>query len=283
MANHGLVLLAQCGHRFARPVTAPVGRFHYGGLRMAGTTGSDPAEALSAIPASGELREGDRIDVVGAGGPMGTMHVIRDVCQGVTGVTVCGGDMSDERLATLDALVQPLAETNGVRFETYNARTNPPDGMFDYIALMVPAPALVAAALPRAAPRGIINIFAGIPATVCHEMDLDVYVEKQLYFIGTSGSVLEDMRIVLAKVTERTLDTNLSVAAIGGLDGAVDGIRAVEKQLMPGKIIVYPSCKGLGLTPLERLSETHPDVAAHLRAGKWTKEAEDALLRKYGA
>ena len=47
----------------------------------------------------------------------------------------------------------------------------------------------------------------------------------------------------------RALDTNLSVAAISGLDGAIDGIRAVEKNLMPGKIIVYPSAKGLKLTP----------------------------------
>ena len=57
------------------------------------------------------------------------------------------------------------------------------------------------------------------------------------------------MKQVLAKVVSRQLDTNLSVAAVSGLDGAIDGIRAVEKNLMPGKIIVYPSCRGLKLTP----------------------------------
>ena len=85
-------------------------------------------------------------------------------------------------------------------------------------------------------PRAIINIFAGIPADKTAALDLDAYIEKQLYFIGTSGSVLEDMKQVLAKVVSRRLDTNLSVAAVSGLDGAIDGIRAVEKNLMPGKI-----------------------------------------------
>ena len=61
------------------------------------------------------------------------------------------------------------------------------------------------------------------------------------------------MKAVLAKVEARQLDTNLSVAAVSGLDGAIDGIRAVEKNLMPGKIIVYPSCHGLKLTPLTEI------------------------------
>ena len=61
------------------------------------------------------------------------------------------------------------------------------------------------------------------------------------------------MKQVLAKVVSRRLDTNLSVAAVSGLDGAIEGIRAVEKNLLPGKILVYPSCNGLKLTPLTEL------------------------------
>lgn len=281
VAKGGLVILCQDGQTFGRDVTSPVGRLHYGGVRVAGTTGADPAEAMASIPATGEIREADRIDVVGAGGPMGTMHVIRNVCQGVKGVSVYGGDMSDERLAMLDKLTQPLAERNQVTFHTYNAKANPPKGAFGYIALMVPVPALVADAIQRADTRGIINIFAGIPATVYHPLDLDTFVKKQLYFIGTSGSNIDDMKIVLRKVTEQTLDTNLSVAAVSGLDGAVEGIRAVEQQLLPGKIIVYPSCRGLGLTPLEDLGNKHPEVAALLDDGKWTRAAERKLVELY--
>lgn len=281
VAPNGLVVLCMSGKRFGREVNTPVGRLHYGGVRMVGTPGSDPAEALAVIPETGEIRAGDRIDVVGAGGPMGTMHVIRNLCQGVPDIDLFGGDMSTERLAMLDELARPLAEKNGVGFTAYNAQTHPPVGPFDYVALMVPAPALVAAAVRRTAPRGIINIFAGIPIGVHHPVDLDTYAANQLFFIGTSGSTVEDMRIVLSKVTEGTLDTNLSVAAISGLEGAVDGIRAVEAQSMPGKIIVYPSCKGLRLTALTDLEGALPEVAALLVDGHWTQAAEQKLLDAY--
>ena len=189
--------------------------------------------------------------------------------------------MSDERLAQLTKLAEPLARQHGLTFRAYNAKTHPQRGPFNYIALMVPVPALVAEAVRQAAPRAVINIFAGIPAHVSHPIDLDTYLERQAYFIGTSGSTLEDMRIVLRKVTDRSLDTNLSVAAVSGLEGAIAGIRAVEKQLIAGKIIVYPACRGLGLTPLDQLGQHHPEVAALLHDGTWTREAEAKLLARY--
>ncbi len=281
VAAHGLVLLVQCGTPFGRPVVTPVGRLHYGGMRIAGTPGDDPAAALESIPASGEIREGDRINVVGAGGPMGTMHVIRNLCQGVEGISMWAGDMSDERLAVLSRLAEPLADHLDVSFQVYHAETNTPRQQFDYTALMVPAPALVATAVAGSSPRGIINIFAGIPVTVEHPLDLDIYADRQLYFIGTSGSDMRDMKIVLNKVATGTLDTNLSVGAVSGLDGAVDGIRAVEKQAVPGKIIVYPSCRGLPLTRLSELDRRHPEVAGLLKNGTWCQEAETKLIELY--
>lgn len=282
IAKNGVVNIVQRGEKFGRPVNTPVGRVHYGNVRITGTTGSDPAAGYAAIPPSGEIHANDSINVVGAAGPMGTMHVIRNICQGVPGIRVLGGDMNDERLAALQRLAGPLAARTGVPFQTYNAKTSPQKGPFNYLALMVPVPALVEASVHQAAPRAVINIFAGIPATVWHPISLDAYVEKQCYFIGTSGSVLEDMKIVLKKVESRSLDTNLSVAAISGLDGAIDGIRAVEKQLVPGKILVYPSCRGLKLTPLTELTQALPDVAGKLKDGVWTREAEAALLHHFG-
>jgi hypothetical protein len=111
---------------------------------------------------------------------------------------------------------------------------------------------------------------------VSGELDLDAYIAKRLYFIGTSGSTLEDMKLVLKKVVNRQLDTDLSVAAISGLDGAIDGIRAVEKNLMPGKILVYPQCRGLKLTPLTDLAGKLP-----LDNGQWNKKAEETLLEQF--
>ena len=267
-AAGALVLLIQGGAKFGRPVVTAVGRVHYGGIRIAGTTSDDPAQALASIPAIAEIRPGDKINIVGAAGPMGTMHVIRDLCQGVPGITLFAGDLNDERLAALRRLAEPLAAQNKLSLRPYHPQRDKLAEAFDYVVLMAPVPALVAQGVREAAPRAIINIFAGIPANVTGEIDLDLYVQKQAYFVGTSGSTLEDMKAVLKKVATRQLDTNLSVAAISGLEGAIDGIRAVEKNLMPGKIIVYPFAKGLKLTAL---------------AGRWSREREDALKKDYSA
>jgi threonine dehydrogenase-like Zn-dependent dehydrogenase len=262
----GLMVICQCGGKFGRPVVTPVGRVHYGGIRIVGTTGDNVEDALAAIPATAEIRPNEKINIIGAAGPMGTMHVIRDLCQGVPGVTVFAGDLSDERLAMLKKLAEPLAAKNKLSLRPYNPSKDKLAEQFTYIVLMAPVPALVTQAVQEAGPKAIINIFAGIPADKTAALDLDAYIAKQLYFIGTSGSTLADLKAVLKKVVTRQLDTNLSVAAISGLDGAIDGIRAVEKNAMPGKILVYPDKKGLKLTPLGDQ--------------RWDKKAEQKLLAK---
>jgi threonine dehydrogenase-like Zn-dependent dehydrogenase len=282
VAAKGLLNIVLCGGRFGRNVVTAVGRIHYGGIRIIGTTGSDPAESMQTIPATDEIRPGDRINVIGAGGPMGMMHVIRNICQGIVGVSVFASDVDDRRLAQLSKIAEPLAKKNNVQYKAYNPTREKPAEDFDYIALMAPVPELVAAAVRSAAKRGLINIFAGIPATVTGEIDLDAYIEKQLYFIATSGSTLEDMKRMLEKAESGKLDTNVSVAAISGLEGATKGIRAVENRSIAGKIIVYPACKGLGLVTLDNFNKELPEVAKLLNDGLWTKRAEKKLLEMYG-
>lgn len=280
-APKGLVNIVQCGAKFGKPVVTTVGRVHYGSVRIIGTTGDEPAESMATIPESGEIRKGDKINVIGAGGPMGVMHVIRNICQGVADVAVYAGDLDDARLAALGRIAAALAARNHVNYMPYNPSKAKPETQFDYAALMAPVPGLVAAAVKECADKGIINIFAGIPATVTGEIDLDTYIAKKLYFIGTSGSVLADMKLVLAKVEKGSLDTNLSVAAVCGLEGTVDGIRAVEKAMIPGKILVYPSCRGLGLITIDKIGEKFKDVAAAMPEGIWNAAAEKALLAHF--
>ncbi len=275
VATGGLFTIVQCGGTFGRPVVSQVGRVHYGGIRVIGTTGDDPAVALASIPVTPELRPGETINIVGAAGPMGTMHVIRCLCQGVPGITVLAGDLSNERLAVLAQIAEPLARKNDVGLRLYDPSSEQVSS-FTYAVLMAPRAELVADAVEKAAPGAIINIFAGIPAETTAAIDLDSYIAKRCYFVGTSGSMLEDMKAVLAKVVARQLDTMLSVAAVSGLDGAIDAIRATERNLLPGKIIVYPACKGLGLTPIAELSSSLP-----LADGHWSKDAEEALLARF--
>ncbi len=281
VAAQGLINIVQCGNIFERDVTTMVGRVHYGGIRIIGTNGCDPCEAMEHIPQTGQIRAGDRIDVIGAGGPMGMMNVIRNICQGIENITVYAGDLDEDRLNKLSEIAKPLAEKKNLDYRSYNPKTGDTPELCDYIVLMAPIPDLVTFSVNNANRNGIINIFAGIPASVTADINLDRYIKNHLYFIGTSGSVIEDMKAVLKNVTSGSLDTNVSVAAVSGLDEAEQGIRAVENRKMAGKIIVYPQCKGLGLTKLDELKDQYPEVAAKLENGLWTKQAEDALLKVF--
>ena len=278
VANSGLLNIVLCGGKIGRDVSMAIGRVHYGNVRITGTVGSDPAEAMRNIPETDEIRPGDKINVIGAGGPMGQMHVVRNVCQGVEGVAVYAGDVSDERLEALSKVVEPMAEKNKVAYRPYNATKANPEEKFDYISLMAPVGQLVSQAVKNCKANGRINIFAGIPVDVIANINLDVYIGEKLYFIGTSGSTLEDMKLVLEKVKSKRLDTNVSVAAITGLESAVEGIRAVESRSIAGKIVVYPACKNLKLTKLEDLRDKFPQIAEKLNSGLWTLHAEKKLL-----
>jgi hypothetical protein len=129
---------------------------------------------------------------------------------------------------------------------------------------------------------GIVNIFAGIPSEVVGAIDVDAFCAKHLYFIGTSGSTMEDMEAVLGKVLGDRLDTNLSVGAVCGMGGAIAGLEAVKGGKIAGKILVYPDLGDFPLTLLEELPAKYPSVAAKLDNGSWTRDAEVELLKVAG-
>ena len=279
LAPGGIMNLVLGGAKIGELVSVGVGRVHYGGTRWVGTTTGDASSSYQNIPTNGEVRAGDRVLVVGAGGPMGQMHVLRDVCLHAKGVSVVGTDFDDVRLETLRKKAEPLAKANGTSLRLVNTQTAPLKENFTYFALMAPVEALVASAIQDADDGAIINIFAGIPAPIKHLLDLDAYVERRCFMFGTSGSTIDDMRIVLRKVEQDDFDTNASVDAVSGMAGAIDGIACVENRTLAGKIIVYPMLHNLGLIPLNELGDRFPSVAAKLEGGKWTREAEQELLR----
>lgn len=282
LAVRGLMNIVLGGKRIGQKVNLGVGRVHYGMTRWIGTTGNDPAESYKVIPATTEIRPNDSIIVIGAGGPMGQMHIIRNICSEIPGITQVGTDMDDARINSLGAKAYPLAEANKTPLRLINTANEKIDQTFSYWALMAPVPALVEQAIQGSTSGAIINIFAGIPATVKHELDLDTYIQRKLYMFGTSGSVIEDMRIVLRKVEAGRLDTNTSLDAISGMAGAADGIKAVENRTLCGKIIVYPMLHNVGLIPLNELHKHYPTVAAKLTNGQWNREAEKELLKVAG-
>lgn len=282
LAPKGIFNLVQGGKRIGVPVSVGVGRVHYGLVRWVGTTGSDAAVSYRHIPRTGELRPNDSVLVIGAGGPMGQMHVLRSICAGISGISVTGTDMDDSRIAGLHAKAEALASTNKVPFKLVNTKTAKTSGPFSYHALMAPIGALVAAAIQDATDGALINIFAGIPAPVKQELDLDTYIARKLFMFGTSGSTIDDMKIVLKKVVSGAFDTDVSVDAISGMRGAEAGIAAVENRTLAGKIMVYPWLREVGLIPLCELAKHYPTVAAKLVNGVWNITAEDELKKVAG-
>lgn len=283
LANNALTLIAANGQHFGRQASMPVGRVHYGNIRFIGDESASLSAALAKIPATGEIRPGDRVHVVGAAGPMGSMATIRLVSSGVANITVEASDMAEERLAVLQRKAGKAAAKNGVTCHFYNPRSGSPEGDPNYVMLMVPVGPLVAAAVTQTQANGVINIFAGIAADVFQDCDLDAYVAKGLYFVGTSGSTMRDMEVVLEKVNAGQLDTNLSVGAVSGITGAIPGLEAVRDGTIAGKILVYPELGDFPLTTLEELVERYPSIAPLLDDGDWTKDAEEELLRLAGS
>ncbi len=275
----GVLDIVLGGARIGRPVGVDVGRIHYDLTRWVGSAGPSAADGYARVPADGELRPGDAIAVIGAAGPMGFMHVIRAATSGLHGLSVAAIDIDDARLAHLADVAAPLAADAGVRLDLLDSRVSAPTGdAFSYVGVMVPAPAIVAQAVAMAAPGARVNLFAGFAAGTRAALDLDRIVGSGIYLFGTSGSEIRDMKAVLARLEAGRLDTNVSLDAVCGMEGVRDALAAVEGRQSGGKIVVYPALHDLGLVRLADLSDRMPDVAAKLRGGRWTREAEEALL-----
>jgi threonine dehydrogenase-like Zn-dependent dehydrogenase len=278
LAPRGVIDLVLGGKAIGRPVAVDVGRVHQQLTRWVGTPGRSAADGYAIAPADGELRDDDRVAVIGAAGPMGFMHVIRAATCGRSGVALVAIDIDDARLAHLAGIAAPLAAERGVRVEFVNGKTTDVKPGFSYIAVMVPAPPLVVQAVDLAGDRARINIFAGFAAGTRAALDLDAVLAKGAYLFGTSGSEIPDMKAVLQKLERGHLDTNISVDAITGMEGVTEALAAVEARTSGGKIVVYPALHELGMVRLSELAVRLPSVAAGLREGRWTRAAEDALL-----
>jgi hypothetical protein len=148
---------------------------------------------------------------------------------------------------------------------------------------MVPSPALAAEAVRLAGDDAIVDLFAGFAIGTRAPIDVDELVRKRVYLIGTSGSMIPDMKAVLAKLEAGVLDTNISVDAVSGMEGVADALAAVQARTSGGKIVIYPMLSGVGMLKLPELEERFPGVAAALDQGRWTRAAEEALLAAAGA
>ena len=278
---HAILNVVLDGAVIDGPVKVDVGRVHYDYIRYCGTTGSDAAAGYAWIPETGEMRAGDKVAIVGAAGPMGLMHTMRAVPLGSDGSVVASvdaTDLNDDSLAHLAVEIDPVSAERGVPVRYVNTASSPLEPGYDYVTVMVPVPALVASAVELAGEGGVVNAFAGIPAGTYAEVDLQHVIANRVFVFGTSGSDVSDMATVLRKIEAGIIDTTISLDAVCGIAGFQEAIESVMNRTSGGKIMVYPSLPDLGLVRLVDMPEKLPEVAALLADGRWTVEAERALL-----
>ena len=279
----GLINVVTGGVSIGRPVALDIGRVHYDLTRWIGTAGASATEGYAAIPADGEVRAGDRM-AVDRGRRADGPDARRPGGLGGLEGSLDRGDRHRRCPPRASASGRPgrSPDRAAVELAVVNSRTAEVAPGFSYIALMVPAPALVGQTVALAGSGCRINIFAGFAERHPRGGRPRPLHRATLLLPGHERLRIPDMKAVLRKLESGELDTNISLDAVAGFEGVADALAAVEGRTAAGKIMVYPSLPDLGLVRLSELGERFPTVAAALEDGRWTKAAEQELLRVAG-
>ncbi|MEN8097920.1 MAG: alcohol dehydrogenase catalytic domain-containing protein [Chloroflexota bacterium] len=274
---------------FDRPLQVDIGRIHYNRWVFVGGSDLDLTLAYSKVPVRSTLKSGGTLWFVGAGGPMGRMHVQRAIQLADGPRTILCTDVSDVRLQDLrDSFAQEAAEKeieficlNPMQQDTYQVGLDRfTERGFDDIIVLAPVAPVIVEAAGYLASHGVMNVFAGLPRGSMVTIDLNDAIFRGVRIIGHSASTIDDLRLMLKQAEHGELSPNRSVAAVGSLEAARDGFDAVQTALFPGKVVIYPQIKFFPLTPLPELREKLPSVYALLNRGReWTVEAEEEFLR----
>jgi threonine dehydrogenase-like Zn-dependent dehydrogenase len=274
--------------KLTRSVNIDVGRIHYNRWVFLGGTETDIARLYNQIPVRSALKKGGKVMLIGAGGPMGRMHVQHAIETSNTPETIVCSDVSDERLKDLDDSYSAEAREKGINWLCVNP-TKKDDYEktmaqfkiqgFNDIIMLAPIPAVISGAARWLAAKGVMNIFAGVARGITSQLDLNDAIFKDTRIIGHSASSIEDMITMLNEVESGQLSTNRSVAAVGSLEAVKDGLQALMDATFPGKVVIFPNIKPLPLTSIQDLRNILPEVFAKLKNGReWTKEAEQEFL-----
>lgn len=273
-------------------VQVDFGRLHYDYIAFVGNNSNDIAASYGEARNRCELRTDGVAVFIGAGGPMGQMHLQRALELPDGPKLVIATEISDERLQTLNDMFAPLAEKNKRKILFFNPNTAK-ESFYDFVmratnhqgaddvVVSVPVAKLMEEADTVMKPDGMLVFFAGVPNGTMGNVNLsNVYLSNAQY-TGTSGLTIHDQASVMERRIAGTLSPGRSVAAIGGMETAADALQSVMESKYPGKVVIFPQIHNLPLTSLKELKERIPEVASKLGEDlMWTNEAEQALIEK---
>ena len=274
-------------------VQVDFGRLHYDYIAFVGNSTLDIAASYGEQRNRCDLRANGTAVFVGAGGPMGQMHVQRALELPDGPKLIIATEISDERLQTLIDMFSPLAEKQSRTLLIFNPNTakksfhdfvmQATDGLgADDVVVSVPIASLMEEADTVMKPDGMLVFFAGVPNGTMGMVNLsNVYLSNAQY-TGTSGLTIHDQALVMERRLEGTLSPGRSVAAIGGFETAAEAIQSVMDSKYPGKVVIFPQIHNLPLTSLKELEQRLPEVAAKLGEDMmWNNDAEEALIEKF--
>jgi L-sorbose 1-phosphate reductase len=274
----------------ADSVDIDAGKLHYHYTTFIGTNSDDISAAYGEKRNRCDLKKGGAALFIGAGGPMGQMHVQRAVEDEDGPQLIIATEVNQHRLSVLESIIDPIAKARGRRFFAFNPETahgtlkdfilDVNNGeLADDAVVCVPVAPLMESAARLLNPNGMLVFFAGVPIGTTIKVDLSPIYLHNMQLTGTSGSSLDDQLMIMKKTLTGKLNPNRSVAAIGGMNAAVDGLRAMLSGQYAGKILIFPQIHELPLIGLDELADKYPQIAQALGENNlWTMQAEKAMI-----
>jgi hypothetical protein len=288
----GGAFAVRCGDPAPCEAAVDAGAVHYRGLWLTAASGDPPAYPWERTC---ELVGGGDALFIGAGGPLGQMHLQRALSLPLPPRRIVATQRGGPRLEELRARFEFRARERGIDWllldpialgDTIYDRARAATGGrgFDDVVTIIPDLGTIEAAFRLLAPGGGLNLFAGVAVGSPVRLDLARVYAGGARLWGTSGSRISDLRRIVERVAGGQLSTDAIVAAVGGIEAVAEGLAAVRDARFPGKALIYPHLGGLPLTPVAALAERHPSIAARLSEGRlWSTAAEAELLRLYGS
>lgn len=276
------------------PIKIDLGKLHYDMITYIGTTSLNIDDAFQSIPIRTELQSKGNCWILGAGGPLGRMHLQRTLEMDRHPKTILATNRGLNRLQTIDDDFSDLSNKKNIAFgaispthqnehyEEYLYNIMQLGGFHDIIVMAANAET-VSGAIPYLSQHGVLNLFAGINRGITADVNAwSIYGPKQIRLIGHSGSNLFDQVQTVGKILNGKLRPELAVAAVCGMNQVPDGLQAMIEQKYPGKIVVYPYVIDFPLTALNNFRSQDAEVYNALSNSKfWNFEAEKLFLENH--
>ena len=161
-------------------------------------------------------------------------------------------------------------------------------GGFDDVFVYAPVASVVELADAVLAYDGCLNFFAGpMDKNFCAPFNFYNVHYASHHVAGTSGSTTEDMKDVVALISEKRIDPAVMITHIGGIDAAINTTLHLP-EIEGGKKLIYThiSLPLTALADFEERGKTDPrfaelDKLVKANNGLWSSAAEKYLLENF--